>query len=133
MTLPTCPYCKQPAKLVSGEAIYEHRPDLWPLSFWLCGPCKAWTGCHKGTDKPLGRLADTELRALKSRAHAAFDPLWKWGSFDRQGAYLWLSKKLNVPLEHCHIGMFDPEQCRKVIAISFEEQSKQRKRKAERA
>lgn len=133
MTHPICLYCQQPAKLVSGEAIYEHRPDLWNLSFWSCGPCKAWTGCHKGTDRPLGRLADNELRALKSRAHAAFDPLWKWGSFDRQGAYLWLSKKLNVPLEHCHIGMFDAEQCRKVIAISFEEQSKQRKRKAERA
>jgi hypothetical protein len=34
-------------------------------------------GCHKGTTKPLGRLADAELREWKKRAHAAFDPVWQ--------------------------------------------------------
>ena len=31
----------------------------------------AYVGVHKGTDKPLGRLANAELRYWKKRAHAA--------------------------------------------------------------
>jgi hypothetical protein len=42
-----------------------------------CKSCDAWVGVHKGTNKPLGRLANRELRDWKKKAHAAFDPLWQ--------------------------------------------------------
>lgn len=73
-----CSYCNKPAELVTGKEIYPHRPDLYPKKFWRCRPCTAYVGCHKpnagygdGT-RPLGRLANAELRAAKSAAHAAF-------------------------------------------------------------
>lgn len=121
-----CDYCGNAAKLVTGKAIYPHRPDLYRLSFWQCKPCGAYVGCHKkeggngdGT-KPLGRLANAELRAAKTRAHAAFDPLWRERGMKRRAAYAWLAEKLGVSKAECHIGMMDVETCERVIAACRE-------------
>src|ERR1043165_2750784 len=117
----TCPYCNSPAQLVTGVAIYPHRSDLHEKKFYLCPPCGAWVGCHHSTNQPLGRLANAELRQANIAAHAAFDRLWKQttptGTFDRSAAYQWLADQLGVPRSECHIGMFDVEQCRLVVAI----------------
>lgn len=75
-----CPYCRQPAKLVTGAAMYPHRPDLIHKWFYRCFPCDAHVGCHPGTRNPLGRLANFELRTAKIAAHAAFDPIWRNGA-----------------------------------------------------
>ncbi|EJB2979362.1 hypothetical protein ABXH80_004086 [Salmonella enterica] len=113
-----CDYCGKTASLVYGSAIYPHRPDLYSLNFWMCSPCNAWVGCHKNSDgKPLGRLANSSLRAMKSSAHRAFDPLWKTGRMSRKDAYLWLSKKLGIKFSECHIGMFDEDMCEKVVEL----------------
>jgi hypothetical protein len=122
---PICPYCSQNSERTTGSVMYPHRPDLAGKVIYRCVPCDAWVGCHTGTDNPLGRLANAELRAAKQAAHAAFDPLWK-AKRDRQGikqksargaGYRWLADQLGVPYEHCHIGMFDVEQCRRVIEL----------------
>ena len=123
-----CPYCDRPAELVTGRKLYQHRPDLFPLKFWQCDPCGAYVGCHKagawvpelrktsdGTI-PLGRLANAELRKAKSAAHAAFDPLWKSRAIHRREAYSWLASELGISIANCHIGMFDVDQCRAVVA-----------------
>lgn len=125
-----CPYCKQPAKLVGGIAIYRHRPDLHDKMFWSCELCKAWVGCHPGTENPLGRLANAELRAWKQRAHAAFDPVWQ-ARFERKssadpkytkgmargGRYKALAQALGITKDECHIGMFDIDMCQRVVEI----------------
>lgn len=112
-----CPYCKEPARLVTGEIVYTHRPDLYHKLFWYCQPCRAWVGTHYGTEKPLGRLANKELRQLKIQAHAAFDPMWREGFLKRNKAYRWLADQLKIPYKKCHIGYFDEEMCRRVIEV----------------
>lgn len=116
-----CPYCNNEAKLVNGDVIYPHRPDLFALWFWYCADDNAWVGCHRGTKKPLGRLANAELRQAKCDAHVAFDALWRRtspaGLFDRKGAYQWLADQLGIPRAECHIGMFDVDRCRLVVAL----------------
>lgn len=107
-----CDYCQQPAQLVGGDRIYPHRPDLAHKRFWLCANDNAWVGCHPGTERPLGRLANTELRQAKMDAHAAFDPLWKSGRMKRKEAYAWLAKQLGV--ERIHIGESDIETCHRI-------------------
>lgn len=84
---------------------------------YLCRPCDAYVGVHKGSDTPLGRLANAELRYWKKRAHAAFNPLWQYGRFKhrRNAAYAWLSEELQLSREQTHIGMFDVDLCKKVI------------------
>jgi hypothetical protein len=113
-----CEYCRGHAELVGGSAIYPHRPDLDRLRFWRCAPCDAYVGCHPGTENPLGRLANAELRAAKIRAHDAFDPLWKSRKIRRSEAYRRLAKHLGIDDRDCHIGMFDVETCARVVAFA---------------
>ena len=112
-----CPYCGRPASLVTGKEIYPHRSDLNHLNFYQCKPCAAYVGTHKGTFKPLGRLANAELRKAKIAAHAAFDPIWRSNNMSRGAAYKWLANQLGMTRDECHIGMFDLDQCQKVIAV----------------
>ena len=120
---PTCPYCAADAKLVTGAEIYQHRGDLSALRFWRCAPCRAYVGCHKAGNgygdgtRPLGRLANAELRQAKTRAHAAFDPIWKNRRMTRRKAYSWLADALGVPVEQMHIGEFDEALCLRVVEI----------------
>lgn len=116
-----CPYCNGKVELVSGNAIYPHRSDLHDKHFWLCAPCDAYVGCHDGTTKPLGRLANTELRQAKIAAHSVFDPLWQRVNghrrMTRNAAYGWLADQLGVSRSECHIGMMDVDRCRLVVAL----------------
>ena len=117
-----CYYCQQPAKLVGGDVIYPHRPDLASKRFHHCAPCGAYVGCHPGTTKPLGILAKAELRALKSRVHAAFDPIWRGKTMRRSEAYRWLADGIGIPATECHVGMFSEERCK--AALKFLSTSK---------
>ena len=122
----TCPYCHSAAKLVDGRAIYPHRPDLSSKKFWQCKPCGAYVGCHApgsgqgdGT-KPLGRLANAELRNAKKDAHYAFDRLWLDAPNRRRArgaAYAWLAEAMGLTADECHIGEMDVQQCRRVVQL----------------
>lgn len=116
-----CPYCNKEARLVTGDVIYPHREDLYEKYFYLCSDCYAYVGCHPETEKPLGRLADAELRKTKMFAHKFFDAIWKSGKMRRKEAYNWLADKLKIKVENCHIGMFDVETCKRVIEICNEQ------------
>lgn len=109
-----CPYCGKRAEYVDSAEVYRGRSYGM---IYLCRPCDAYVGTHKGTDVPLGRLANKELRRWKNRAHAAFDPLWQSKRFTRRGAYRWLSEQLGIPREEAHIGMFDIDMCRRVLEV----------------
>lgn len=119
----TCPYCKGEATYLESSAVIYGGRDYGPR--YYCEPCDAHVGCHRGTKEPLGRLANAELRALRTKAHAAFDPLWKakmriagWPKARaRNAAYKWLAEELDVPPEKCHIGMFDKSACKAVISL----------------
>lgn len=118
MTEPViCHYCNRPAQLVTGRAIYPHRQDLEHLNFYLCASCEAYVGTHEGTTTPYGILAKRELRELKKKAHNAFDPIWKGGEMRRHEAYAWLAREMRLTRAQCHIGMFNEDKCRDVIAI----------------
>jgi len=110
-----CPYCGDHAEFSeTSESIYHGR-DYGPV--WICALCQAWCGCHKGTDRPLGRLANAELRTARIAAHAAFDPHWKTFGFSRMTAYQYLSDALEIDVDECHIGLFDAGMCRRVVAV----------------
>lgn len=110
-----CDYCGRRAEFVDSKVIYGKSYGM----VYLCRPCDAYVGVHKGSDVPLGRLANAELRYWKKAAHAAFDPLWQYGRFKRHrnAAYRWLSDQMQLPVEKTHIGMFDINQCKAAIQI----------------
>lgn len=114
MTKVACPYCGQEAVFTDSSEVYQGQSYGM---IYLCRPCEAWVGVHKGTDRALGRLANRDLRQATMAAHAAFDPFWKTGVMTRSVAYCWLARKLRINPKDCHIGMFDEAQCWRVVSI----------------
>lgn len=120
-----CPYCGKPTEYVDSSIIYGRSYGM----IYLCRDCRAYVGVHKGTDRALGRLANAELREAKKEAHYYFDQIaktslinriWKKhipNTSNRNKAYLWLSNQLGIPHEICHIGMFDVENCKRVVEL----------------
>lgn len=121
-------------KYVDSAIVYGKSYGM----IYYCAPCQAWVGVHHGhSRKALGRVANAELREWKKKAHAAFDALWQrkinkevrngakrhgrgymnTRSRCRNAAYQWLSEALNIPKKQAHIGMFDVEQCRRVVEV----------------
>ncbi len=110
-----CPYCGGHARLRSSAVVYRRTFGY----VYLCEHyprCDAYVGCHPGTTRPLGRLADAALRRWKRRAHAAFDPLWRSGRMTRRDAYRVLQHLMGLDETRAHIGQFDIDQCRLLIA-----------------
>lgn len=110
-----CDYCQKRAEKVSGREVYPHRPDLFGKTFWRCRPCEAHVGCHPDSTRPLGGLANKELRQARQRAHAAFDPIWKSGGMRRTAAYKWLAKAMSV--REIHIGQSNGPTCERIIEV----------------
>ena len=116
--------------LRNDEAGYPYRSDFGPT--WVCVPCTAWVGCHPGTTKALGGLANAELRIAKQAAHAAFDPLWMAKirrddcskSKARKAGYAWLAGALGIDKKICHIGYMSLEECKRVVEICAAVRSK---------
>lgn len=115
-----CPYCSKDSVFVDSIEVYGSSYGM----IYLCRPCKAWVGVHKGTKSALGRLANEELREAKKKAHFYFDKLWnakiargtKKG-IARTNAYAWLSNELGMSRVETHIGWFDVDVCKKVVAL----------------
>ena len=112
----TCQYCGNEARLVEEKEVYGKTRGFGPVWFCNCVPGNAYVGCHKGTTKPLGELASPKLRYWRMRAHKAFDPIHSKtrGEMTRTQAYDWMSSRLNIPAEKCHIAMMDEETCQAV-------------------
>lgn len=108
-----CPYCGGKTEYIDSAAIYGRSYGM----IYLCKSCRAYVGCHEGTAQAKGRLANAELREWKKKAHYVFDPIWQSKKMWRKQAYQWLSEKMGIPTDYTHIGMFDVEECKKVISI----------------
>lgn len=124
ITAPVCPYCKATSKLADSIVIYKQKSYGM---VWLCSnypKCDSFIGTHPD-NRPLGRMANKELRTARKQAHLHFDTLWR-GKMQRDGvsqkdarigAYAWLAGKLGVQTKDCHIGFMDVAGCRRVSAI----------------
>ena len=119
------PYCGVGAVLFLNSGRFYGSRDFGPV--WACEPCKAWVGTHKNSHghRPLGRLANKELRVAKILAHHTLDALWHRKMVRdhvrkkeaRTAAYKWLAEQMQIERRDCHIGMFDIAQCDRVIEI----------------
>lgn len=106
-----CQYCHNQAEWVENKEVYGRNYGR-SIMIWLCKPCDAYVGCHNNTRKPLGVLANRELREWRKKAHAKFDPLWKNGKMNRDKAYGVLRKEFGRDI---HIGESDIETCKHII------------------
>ena len=105
-----CPYCGKEAKWTSNEVVYGKKYGKSFMCYW-CEGCNDYVGCHNNTTKPLGTMANKELRILRIKCHKLFDKLWNGGKMTRRQAYRYLRKETGVK----HIGSSNKEDCSKII------------------
>lgn len=85
-------------KLVSGAMVYPRSPKLAHDKFWMCNSCKNFIGCHKNANKnklkPLGVIANKELKQARIMIHNLIDPIWREEKMKRGEIYAVISKEL---------------------------------------
>ena len=116
----TCHYCGGPIRLVPAEIVYGASTARLGLSgekLWQCQNCNARVGCHRGTTRPLGSVANEMLRLKRKETHEVFDGWWKAHHMSRTQAYKLLARKLGIPPDQAHIGDFDMDQCQRLINL----------------
>lgn len=112
----TCRLCGAECKVVNNSTIYGKPYGEWPWAV-LCTGCGAYVGLHPFTAIPLGTVALAPLREARKAAKRAFNPLWRNGAaMTRTEAYAWLAGELGLPVNECHIGWFEIDQCNAAIA-----------------
>lgn len=115
---PICPYCGRRSVLRPAEYVYGDNTISAGSFLYVCSgypECGAYVGVYEGSRKPKGTLADSELRNKRIRAHRAMDTLVRAGCMSRDGVYVWLSSRLNLPYEETHIGYFSDYFCEQAI------------------
>ena len=115
-----CRYCGGPIRLIPAIQIYGssvYKLGLEHESIYQCQNCNARVGCHKGTTRPLGNVANETLRLKRMETHKVFDAFWKTNHMSRTQAYKWLSQQLRLPEKQAHIGGFEMDQCQRVIDL----------------
>lgn len=122
-----CRYCGGVIRLVPAESIYGKSAKKLGMAgemLYQCQNCNARVGCHKGTTRPLGNVANEVLRLKRMETHAVFDDAWRSWRMSRTQAYKWLSQQMRLPLKKTHIGGFEMEQCQRVIELCARENEK---------
>lgn len=116
---PVCPYCNVRSVLVDEKEIYNTH--YTGKMYWRCSDypsCGAYVGTHGNgnwMNFPLGRLADKNLRDMKTKVHLLFDHVWKTQTMTRGQMYTWFQKTMNLDESHAHIGELDIEGCGDLI------------------
>ena len=129
MKIPTiCRYCGGVIRLVPARMIYGLSTDRLGLSgenIYLCQNCNARVGCHKGTNRPLGNVANEVLRLKRRETHQVFDAFWQGNGMSRTKAYKWLAAQMQLSEKDTHIGGFEMDQCQQVIELCEKELDKE--------
>ncbi|TXH35247.1 MAG: hypothetical protein E6Q98_15760 [Rhodospirillaceae bacterium] len=101
----TCPYCSSAAELIG-----EH-----PAGAWVCTgepTCDAYCGADKH-GRPIGTLANADLRRARAAAHMAIARL----PIRLKAARRRIAKELNIALTDCHVDRLTEAQCWRVVEI----------------
>ena len=108
-----CRYCGGKIIKSKSRVLYGKGSD----TIYLCTMCNAYVGWYKGTDKPMGKVANTVLRLKRQETHQIFDAFWKKQGWTRSAAYRWLARSLQVSEENAHIGMMEMDECETVARL----------------
>ena len=118
-----CPYCHanaslRPASIVYGlnkrsKGKYIYLCDRWPA-------CDAYVSTHGRTKKPMGSLANGDLRHKRILAHQALAELQQYRHMKKWEVYVWLQAKLGLHEHQAHIGEFSDVMCEQVIKMCKE-------------
>src|SRR3990167_4955926 len=114
-----CPYCNKPAKWVENSEIYGRNYGR-SYMMWYCRKDNAYVGCHNNTKRPLGTMANRELREWRKKAHSHIDPIWQSGELARAQVYARLTKAFGKQI---HVGESDIETCKRILEVEISQKA----------
>ena len=119
-----CPYCGKKAVLRPASYLYGEKRIFTPETmFYVCSgypDCNAYVSANQKNHRPLGIMADGELRNLRIKTHRALREIWTQGYMTKNSTYHWLSGKLALPEKETHVAMFSTYRCRETIRLANE-------------
>lgn len=119
----TCPYCSAKAVLRPANTVYGISERSSGKHLYVCAnwpKCDAYVSAHRGDRRPMGRLANGDLRHKRILTHRAMEDYRKLTRMDKWALYIWLQGKMNMDEKQIHIANFNEEMCDRVIAICRE-------------
>ena len=118
-----CPYCGAEAKLRPASVVYKENTIDESAYLFVCDrypKCDAYVNAHKESRRPMGTLANSELRNRRILAHRAMSKIWTNGVMSKEQTYKWLRDKFGLSDSQAHIGMLSEYMCDRVIAACNE-------------
>lgn len=103
----------RPAAYVYGDNNLDPEKYLYVCSGYPS--CDSYIGAHKKSMRPMGTMADSDLRNKRIEAHRALDAIWKNGYMTKHSTYIWLQNRLNLREKDTHIGKFSYYLCEQTI------------------
>ena len=126
---PICPYCNGKSEIRSLRDVTGSENAMGYVFVCRHYPaCDSYVKMNEQTGKPLGTMANKQLRSLRIEAHRQLYRLYADGSMSRNEAYEWMASVMNIPRQEAHIGLFQEYYCRKVIALAKAEYSRRKNR-----
>lgn len=113
-----CPYCGAEAKLRPASVVYKENTIDETAYLFVCDrypKCDSYVNAHRDSKRPMGTLANSELRNRRILAHHALAKMWEKGVMSKEQAYKWLQVQFGLDKDHAHIGLFNEYMCDRVI------------------
>ena len=104
-----CPYCHANASLRPASVVYGLNRRSQGKFLYLCDrwpACDAYVSAHDRTHRPMGTLANGDLRHKRILAHRALEQLRQSRHMEKWEVYIWLQAKLGLDERQAHIGQF---------------------------
>ena len=115
-----CPYCGSRAYLRPSSVVYGDHTDDAGAKLYVCArypACDAYVSAHDRTHRPMGTLANGDLRHKRILAHRALEQLRQSRHMEKWEVYIWLQAKLGLDERQTHIGQFSEWMCDEVVRI----------------
>ena len=112
--------CHCGARAMLRPAAVVHGDKAKKEYLYICSrypACDSYVGVHRKSRKPLGTLANKELRTKRIQAHRLFNRLWESGLMKKWQAYKWMAAKFGLNSHQAHIGKFSAYMCDELIAL----------------
>ncbi len=115
-----CPYCHSKAILRSAHFVHNKNTVVTGKHLYVCAnwpACDAYVSAHNHNLRPMGVLANGELRNQRILAHRALERYRKETGMTRRELYIWLRTKLELAESDAHVAAFTGDQCSQVIRL----------------
>lgn len=119
-----CPYCGSRVILIDEKELFPNSQRGTSEKYYSCSnnECDAYcrTTFVDGEYVPMGNLADSNLRALRTETHKIMDQLLTLEVYKtRREMYAYFCDYFGIRMEEMHIAMFDTYKCQKVIELTI--------------